>query len=170
VSTNLVYRDGVKYVALVALLSSVALQPPSAVDQAIERLATCQDSWREWKDDPVQSRKVADLFNSTFVTAAKDGSFAPNKKVTVVGLPVLQVYPESLGMGVGFSVIVAASFDVAREHVEKAVGKKLADCDRSDGMRTCGLEIAKERTITLMAGETDTRRRTLVGCYYLYEK
>lgn len=40
----------------------------------------------------------------------------------------------------------------------------------SDGMRTCGLEIAKERTISLMAGERDTKKRTLLGCYYFYEK
>jgi hypothetical protein len=160
----------VKFVALAALLSSVALQSPPAVDTAIERLATCQDSWRDWKDQPAESKRVGDLFNSTFVNMAKDGSFTPNKKVAVVGLPVLQVYPESLGMGVGFSVVLDAPFDTARQHVEKSLGKTLKDCDTSDGMRTCGLEIAKERTITLMAGETDTQKRTLLGCYYLYVK
>ena len=160
----------VKHVALVALLSTLALQPPSAVDNAIERLATCQDSWRDWKDNPAQSKKVGDLFNSTFVNMATDGSFTPNKKVSVVGLPVLLVYPETLGMGVGFSVVLEASFDTTREHVEKEIGKRLMDCDTSDGMRTCGLEIANERTITLMAGETDTRKRTLLGCYYFYAK
>src|SRR6476646_11816713 len=130
---------GAKHVALVALLSGVALQPMSTVDNAIERLATCQDSWRDWKDDPMQSKRVADLFKGTLVNAGSDGSFAPSKKVVVVGLPVVQVYPESVGMGVGFSVVLDASFDIARESVEKALGKKLTDCEVSDGMRTCGL-------------------------------
>jgi hypothetical protein len=155
---------------LVAVLSIVTLQPARPVDDMIERLAMCKDSWRDWKNDPAQARKVAELFNSTFVDRGKDGSFTPNAKVTVVGLPVLQVYPESVGMGVGFSAVLDASFDTVREHVEKAIGKPLKDCETSDGMRTCGLEIAKERTITLMAGENDTQKRTLVGCYYFYEK
>ena len=59
-----------------------------------------------------------------------------------------------------------ASFDQARAHAEKTVGKALGGCDHGDGMQTCGLEIAKERTITLMAAEHDTKKRTLLGCYY----
>jgi hypothetical protein len=159
-----------KLAPLLALVSLVALQPAKPVETAIERLATCQDSWRDWKDDPAQSKKVGELFTSTFAQAGKDGSFAPKEKVQVVGLPVTLVYPESVGMGVGFSVIVDATFDTAREHVEKALGKTLKDCDVSDGMRTCGLELEKEKTITLMAGEHDTKRRTLLGCYYFYAK
>jgi hypothetical protein len=164
-----------KPLVLIAILSVVALQPAQParpVDDMIERLALCKDSWRDWKekDDPVQGRKVAELFRSTFVDQGKDGSYTPNTKVAVVGLPVVQVYPESVGMGVGFSAVLEASFDTAREHVEKAIGKPLKDCETGDGMRTCGLEIAKERTITLMAAEKDTQNRTLLGCYYLYEK
>ena len=41
-----------------------------------------------------------------------------------------------------------------RASVEDA-GQKLADCEVSDGMRTCGLELEKEKTITLMAGGDD---------------
>jgi hypothetical protein len=63
-----------KLAPLLALASLVALQPAKPVETAIERLATCQDSWRDWKDDPAQSKKVGE-----------------------------QVYPESVGMGVGFS-------------------------------------------------------------------
>jgi len=161
------------HLILLVLLSAAAPEPDpkvGEVDDMIERLATCQDSWRDWKDDPVQSKKMADLFNSTFVNPGKDGSFTPKQKVLVVGLPVLQVYPESVGMGVGFSVVLDASFDDARAHAEKAIGKTLSQCENGDGMRTCGLEIAKERTITLLAGEHDTRKRALLGCFYVYEK
>src|SRR5580765_2691275 len=148
-----------KTVVLLALLSVLAIQAPRPVDTMIERLATCQDSWRDWKDDPVQSKKMAELFNTAFAEPAQDGSFVPKAKVQVVGLPVLQVYPESLGMGVGFSVVLDAPFDTAREHAEKALEKALGQCETGDGMRTCGLEIAKERTVTLMAGEHDTKGR-----------
>lgn len=159
-----------KIVWLLVLLAILPLQSSKPVDTVIERLATCQDSWRDWKDDPAQTKKMAELFNSTFGNPASDGAVTPKQRVDVVGLPVLHVYPESVGMGVGFSVILDASFDVAREHAEKAVGKALGNCEHGDGMRTCGLEIAKERTITLMAGEHDTTKRTLLGCYYFYAK
>jgi len=159
-----------KTVVLVALASALALQSATPADTMIERLATCQDSWRDWKDDPVQTQKMAEIFNSTFDAPASDGSFAPKQKVHIVGLPVVQVYPESVGMGVGFSVVLEASFDDARAHAEKAVGKALGSCEHGDGMQTCGLEVAKERTITLMAAEHDTKKRTLLGCYYYYAK
>jgi hypothetical protein len=156
---------------LLTLVSLAAIQQPATpVETAIERLATCQDSWREWKDDPAQSKKVGELFTSSFEQSGKDGSFAPKQKVQVVGLPVALVYPESVGMGVGFSVVLDATFDTAREHVEKAIGKTLKDCEVGEGMRSCGLELEKEKTITLMAGEHDTKRRTLLGCYYFYAK
>jgi hypothetical protein len=156
---------------LLALLSMTATQgPPPPVDTAIERLATCQDSWRDWKDNPAESKRVGELFTSTFSQAGKDGSFTTSKKVLVVGLPVKRVYPESVGMGVGFSVILDGTFDDTRARAEKMLGKKLGKCETSDGMHTCELEIAKERTITLLAGEHDERHETLLGCYYLYEK
>ena len=159
-----------KTAVLIAFLSVLAIQAPKPVDTMIERLATCQDSWRDWKDDPVQTKKMAELFNSAFSEPAQDGSFAPKVSIQVVGVPVVQVYPESVGMGVGFSVILDASFDTVRAHAEKALGKPLDQCENGDGMRMCGREIAKERTITLMAGEKDTKNRTLLGCYYLYAK
>lgn len=159
-----------KTLGLVVLLSGVMLPAAAPVDDMIERLATCQVSWRDWKNDPVQSQKMAALFNGVFVNPANDGSFSLKEKVVVAGLPVLQVYPESVGMGVGFSVVLGASFDSAREHVQKATGKTLGDCDTSDGMRTCGVEIARERTITLMAAENSKEARTLLGCFYVYEK
>jgi hypothetical protein len=158
------------HLILLALLSAAPPQAADAADDLIERLATCQASWRDWKDDPVQSKHAAEIFNATFGNQASDGSFTPKQKVTVVGLPVLQVYPESVGMGVGFSVVLEATFEDARAHAEKALGKTLSQCENGDGMRTCGLEIAKERTVTLMAGERDTKKRALLGCYYFYAK
>jgi hypothetical protein len=160
-----------KLAPLLAILSLPAIQtPPPAVDTAIERLATCQDSWRDWKENPAESKRVGELFTSAFVQAGNDGSFTPRSKVSVVGLPVKRVYPQSVGMGVGFSVILDATFADTQAHAEAALGKKLGKCETGEGMHTCELEIAKERTITLLAGEHDERHEALLGCYYLYEK
>src|SRR3954465_345509 len=58
---------------LLALVSLAAIQQPATpVETAIERLAPCQDSWREWKDDPAQSKKVGELFTSSFEQLGKD--------------------------------------------------------------------------------------------------
>ncbi len=94
----------------------------------------------------------------------------PSLKVSVAGLPVVQAFPESAGMGVGFSLIVDATFDVARQHIEKVVGKPFKDCEVGDGMRSCGLEVGPKRTVLLMTGESGKAKQTLVGCYYYYEK
>ena len=73
-------------------------------------------------------------------------------------------------MGVGFSVVVDATFDDARRAVEQALGKPLGQCDTGDGMRMCELPIADQRTVTLMSSDRPADKETLVGCYYLYEK
>jgi hypothetical protein len=156
---------------LLAILSLAATQAPaSSVDTAVERLATCQDSWRDWKENPTESKRVGELFTNNFAQAGNDGSFTPKAKVSVVGLPVKRVYPESVGMGVGFSVILDGTFDVTREHAEKLLGKKLGKCETGEGMHTCELGIAEERTVTLLAGEHDEKHETLLGCYYFYAK
>jgi hypothetical protein len=73
-------------------------------------------------------------------------------------------------MGVGFSVLVEASFDVAKRSIEQRLGKPLRQCETGDGMRTCALEIAEKRTVMLMADATGKEKTTLVGCFYFYEK
>jgi len=37
-------------------------------------------------------------------------------------------------------------------------------------MKTCDLEVAPQRTVSVMAGDTPKTRQTLIGCYYFYEK
>ena len=156
--------------AVVPLACLAAAPAIRAADDLIEQLATCKTSWLDWKSDPVQSKKFAESFRAAFEHKPKDGSWTPKRTVLVAGLPVVQAFPESLGMGVGFSVIVDAPFDKARAQVEKVVGKKLKECETGDGMRSCALEIATKRTLTVMSGESGNSKQTLVGCYYFYEK
>jgi hypothetical protein len=99
-----------------------AVTPVQAADNpGIERLAMCQDSWFEWKSsDPARLQKFVESFQSDFSQKeASDAFFVPKSSQTVAGLPVAQVFPESVGMAVGFSVVVNANFDKTRTSLEK---------------------------------------------------
>jgi hypothetical protein len=94
----------------------------------------------------------------------------PRSRTEIAGLRVTQLFPDSVGMGVGLSVTVEAKFDKARTRLEKTLGKKFAHCETSDGMRTCELQIAEKRIVMLMAEDDPKAASTLVGCYYFYKK
>jgi hypothetical protein len=54
--------------------------------------------WLGWKEgDPVRLKKFADSFQSAFLRNEKDPFFVPKSNQTVAGLPVAQVFPESIG-------------------------------------------------------------------------
>jgi hypothetical protein len=142
-----------------------------ADDQRVEGLALCQDSWLDWKKaDPAKLESFATFIRSDFTYNDKDAFVVPKLAMTIRGLKVAQVFPDSVGMGVGFSVLVDATFDVAKKAFEKKLGKPLRECETGDGMQTCGLPIAEQRTVTLMSGVAPNDKQTLVGCFYFYEK
>jgi hypothetical protein len=155
---------------LLALLVGAA--PAGAADDPrVEGLALCRDSWRDWqKTDPAALSSAAAYFRSAFTHKDADAFAVPKSPMTIAGLKVVRMFPESVGMGVGFSVLVDAPFDVAKQAVEQTLGKPLRDCETGEGIRSCDLPIAAERTVTLMAGGPPNERMTLVGCFYLYEK
>jgi hypothetical protein len=151
----------------------VAVTPAWAADDlSIERLATCQDSWLDWKNsEPVQLRKFAESCQSNFLQKEKDPFFVPKSNQTVAGLRVAQVFPESIGMAVGFSVVVNANFDTTKTRLAKKIGKPFSKCEPpSDNMRTCELAIGEKKTILLMAEDNVKSTTTLFGCYYFYAK
>jgi hypothetical protein len=94
----------------------------------------------------------------------------PKTDVSVFGLRVTKAFPESVGMGVGFSLEVDATLADTRKAAEKALGQPLTKCESGDNMRMCGLEIAPQRTVTLEAEDKPGAKDTLIGCYYFYEK
>lgn len=154
--------------AVVMLLAAIV--PTTAADDlSLERLAMCQDSWLVWsKTDPVRMKTFTDNIQSNY--SRSDAFFVPKSPKTVAGFHVTQVYPESVGMGVGFSIVVDGKFDAVRRAVEGKVGKSLKACETSDNMRSCELEIGEERTLTILAEDNAKSSTTLFGCYYYYEK
>ena len=43
-------------------------------------------------------------------------------------------------------------------------------CESGDGMRSCKLEIAPQRSVMVMAEDKRGARNALIGCYYFCEK
>ncbi|HEY2069306.1 MAG TPA: hypothetical protein VGG48_07115 [Rhizomicrobium sp.] len=160
----------VVFSAAMMLASAAGSGSVSGTDDAsLTRLALCQDSWLDWKDHPAQMKLFGDHVYAEFSRSGDNSDFVPKGTVSVAGLRVVQAFPDSVGMGVGFSLLVDAPFDKARAIVEHALGRKLAGCEASDGMHSCELHIAEKRDVTVMA-QDNIANRTLVGCYYFYEK
>ncbi|HEY5006424.1 MAG TPA: hypothetical protein VII42_00385 [Caulobacteraceae bacterium] len=143
----------------------------AADDPRLENLALCRDSWLDWQTtDPAKLDSVGAYFRAVLAHKDNDAFGAPKSPMAIAGLKVTQVFPDSVGMGMGFSVLVDAPFDVARHAVEQKLGKPLGRCETGEGMRTCDLPIAEQRTVLLMSGDRPNDKATLVGCYYVYEK
>src|SRR5437763_272441 len=134
-------------------------------------MALCKDSWADWqKSDPVKMKAFADSFHAQFSTHDNDPYFLPKAKASALGMNITQAFPGSVGMGVGFSLGVDATFEDARKALEKEFGKALQKCESGEGMRNCELEIAPQRTVMLMSEDKAASRHALVGCYYFYEQ
>lgn len=155
-----------------AMLAFAIVLPAVAADDAgLTRMTLCQDSWIEWtKSAPKTFEAFRGRFMDQFAHHDNNPYWLPKADVSVLGMPIAQAFPDSVGMGVGFSLTVDASYDKARAALEKALAKKLVHCEASDGMKSCELEVAPQRTITLMAGDSPKSQQTLIGCYYYYEK
>jgi hypothetical protein len=155
---------------LLALLVGAA-PALAADDPRIENLALCRESWLDWKTaDPAKLNSFIDFARSAFTHDDNDAFVTPKSAMAIDGLKVTHVFPESVGMGVGFSVVVEAPFDIAKKTFEQKLGKPLSHCEIGEGMRTCEAPIAEKRTVMLLSGEPPNDKTTLIGCYYFYEK
>ena len=154
------------------LALAMLLRPALAADDdALTRMALCKDSWVDWsKSDPAKMKAFADGFRAQFSPHGNDPFLLPKANVSVIGFRVSKAFPGSVGMAVGFSLTVDATFDDARKSLENALGKKLQKCESGDGMRNCEFDIAPQRIVTLMAEDKPGAKDTLIGCYYFYEK
>jgi hypothetical protein len=154
-----------------AVIALILIPAHAADDDGLTRMALCRDSWFEWqKTAPAKLTAFGEHFRAQFSPHGNDPYFLPKTDVFVAGLKVAQVFPQSVGMGVGFSLTVNAPFDVARKAMEKQLGKPLGKCENSDGMKACERDLAPQRSFTIMAEDNPKVTQTLIGCYYFYEK
>lgn len=148
-----------------------ALPAAAASDARIASLTLCRDSWLDWqKNDPSALDAFGNYLGTEFSRIENDGSLRPKHEMTIDDLKITKVFPTSVGMGLGFSVILDATFEDAKQAIERDLGKPLTACQAGEGMRACELSIAEQRTVMLISGETSDDRETLAGCYYFYEK
>ena len=97
------------------------------------------------------------------------GAFTPKAPTTVFGLQVAQVIPGSVGMALGFSIVVNANFAKARKVFEMQLGHAMK-CEPGDDMQTCEFQIGDKKTAVLMSEGNGKAKTSLIGCYYFYEK
>ena len=161
-----------KFAALAGAAFSLVITPALGdEDVSLTRMATCRDSWFDLqKSDPAGLQAFGQRLHAGFSQHDNDAFVVPKSRTEVLGLRVTQLFPDSVGMGVGISMTVSARFDEAKLRMEKALGKRFAHCDSSDGMRSCELQIAEKRNVMLMAEDDPEATSTLIGCYYFYEK
>lgn len=153
----------------IALFLTTVAPAIAADEPQLGRLATCKDSWFEWKDDAARQAAYADFIHARFVPTGHGGAYTPKAPTTVFGLQVVQVFPGTVGMAVGFSMVVNADFAKARKIFEKQLGHPMK-CESGDGMKTCEFPIAEQKTAMLMAEDNGNAKTSLIGCYYFYEK
>lgn len=152
-----------------ALVLALAVGGPAVAADNIQaqRLATCEDSWLEWKDDAVRMKRFADDIEANYTPGAEGAGFAPKAPMQAFGFGVVQLYPQSVGMGVGYSLLLNAGFVPARQRLEKQLGKPMS-CSTSEGVTACSLPLSDKKTAMLMTGENGKSKTSLIGCYYFY--
>jgi hypothetical protein len=156
--------------ALALATLAVTAETRQADEPQMQRLALCQDSWFDWRDDEVRMVRFASFFESRFNASPQgDGAYLPKAPVQVLGQAVTQVYPQSVGMGVGFSVALRADLAQARAAIENQLGKPMA-CAKGDGMQSCELKVGTKKTVVLMAPLNGPAKTSLIGCYYFYQQ
>jgi len=150
--------------ASLLLLSTVH----AADDPTLVSLATCQESWTDWKQDPGRGRTFRIKFESEFRAQDREPFYLPIRPTTLLGQPVTRIYPDSVGMGVGFSVVASASFEAVKASMERHMGKPFDRCEVAEGAKSCERKLAKDRTVVLMEAGRGNNPQTLFGCYYFY--
>ena len=156
-----------------ALLCAWTAPAGAADDALLQRMGLCQDSWLDWKDDEARVKRYVAEVESRFTHSARGTSLTPKAPTQAFGLPVAQVFPQNVGMALGFSVMVNADFAQARRALEGQLGRTMK-CQSSDGESACELKIGEKKTVVLMSEENgkarQTPKQTLLGCYYYYER
>ena len=161
-----------RFLTAAGLLTASACLAPFALaadDPQFQRMALCQDSWLDWRSDDARISALVDYFEARLERNRQGDGATPRSPIQVLGYSVVQAYPQSVGMGVGFSLVINADFAQALAAVEHQLGKPMM-CSTSDGLRSCELHLGNQRTAMVITGERGNAKTSLVGCYYYYEK
>lgn len=162
-----------KMVFGLCLCAAVATTPTEAAEpnDSLQRMVTCQDSWLDFQNDERRVDRFIELLDTHFRRDNKLKALVPRAGATLMGYPIVDVTPETVGIGQGFGVTVKAPLDEVRKSYEAALGRKMTECKREDeGMTICSVEIARQKTATLITPTKRPEVGTLMGCYYKYER
>jgi len=157
------------FAALALLVIGTAAQAAEPQD-TLSRLASCQESWLDMKDDPARGAKFAEVIKAHFVQDDRAPTWKPRRPMSWLGKPVIEITPQSIGMGLGFAVTLKAVSDDVKPAYEQLVGQSLGRCEKSDGSLTCERPIAERRTAMLAAPLKKPELGTMLGCYYFYQQ
>jgi hypothetical protein len=161
-------------VALIAssfFLSFLAFSSAQAAEnKLLLQLATCEESWMDWGKSSPKVDDFRKLFTEDFKRKDRDPGFTPLKPASILGFNITEAYPESVGMGVGFSVLVEAEYDKMKGSLEKQVGKTISACGKEGDSRSCEHKIGEKKTLVLFESGRGKSAKTLFGCYYFYAK
>lgn len=149
--------------------SAGATAPDPALEAQLLRLATCEDSWLEWKADRPRLQRFATALHAQFSAEPKSPAMKPNRPTRLMGLAVTQLFPDSVGMGLGFSVMLQADLQQARQRFEAQLGRPLS-CETGDGMVACELPLGEKKTAMLINGDKGRSPTSLLGCFYFYQQ
>lgn len=152
-----------------ALLCACAAPAGAADDALLHRMALCQDSWLDWKNDEARVTRYVAEVESRFTHTARGPSLTPKAPTRAFGLPVAQVFPQNVGMALGFSVMVNADFAQARRALEGQLGRTMK-CEGSAEGQGCEAKIGEKKTVVLMSDGDGKAKQTLLGCFYYFER
>ena len=141
-----------------------------ADDKLFLDLATCQESWLEWKNIPQKMNPFKERVNSELKQTEGTAGYTPLKPMSLLGFNLVEVYPGSVGMGLGFSVVVNAEFEKVKASLEKQTGQRITECSVHENTRDRGYSLAERKTLTVTEVAKGKDAKTLFGCYYYYGK
>jgi hypothetical protein len=154
---------------LLACFLSNPAPAQAAAELSLERLASCADSWMDWKNDTGMAEQFRNYVLSRFEQEPRSSGWLPRRPVSVFGLSVVRAYPQSVGMGVGFSLEVRGAPADVRRAMEGAIGRPL-QCERAEGALSCEAKVADRRSALVVAADQGRGQNSLIGCFYFYQQ
>lgn len=136
----------------------------------LQSMITCQDSWLDWKDDPVRAERFIETLDRHFYREERRRVLIPREPVQLMGHAVIEVTPQNAGIGLGFAVTVKAPLDKVRQSYETAIDATMSRCGQHDALTLCTKPIAERKTAMLASPTARPEIGTVMGCFYFYQK